>query len=45
MQQLEDNMGAAGWALNAEQMEKLNSASQPQIVYPYEHVEGAKKRR
>ena len=45
MQQLEDNMGACGWALNAEQMQVLNTASQPQIVYPYEHVEGAKKRR
>jgi aryl-alcohol dehydrogenase-like predicted oxidoreductase len=45
MQQLEDNMGACGWALDDAQMEKLNTASQPQIVYPYEHVEGAKKRR
>jgi aryl-alcohol dehydrogenase-like predicted oxidoreductase len=45
MQQLEDNMGACGWALTEAQMNTLNTASQPQIVYPYEHVEGAKKRR
>ncbi len=45
MQQLEDNLGAAGWALDDAQMQKLNEASEPEMVYPYSHVAGAKNRR
>jgi aryl-alcohol dehydrogenase-like predicted oxidoreductase len=36
VEQLEDNLGAAGWALNVEQMERLNKASDKQLPYPYE---------
>ena len=35
MKQLEDNLGAAGWSLSAEQMEQLNTASKTQLPYPY----------
>jgi len=45
MQQLEDNLNAAGWSLSEAQMQRLNEVSDPGLVYPYEHVEGAKNRR
>jgi aryl-alcohol dehydrogenase-like predicted oxidoreductase len=45
MQQLEDNMGSAGWTLSEEQMAKLNVASEPELVYPYEHIIRAQSRR
>ena len=45
MKQLEDNLGASGWALSAAQMEKLDAASAPEMVYPYDHISGAKNRR
>lgn len=45
MQQLEDNLGSAGWSLTAEQMDKLNTVSEPEQVYPYEHVIRARQRR
>jgi aryl-alcohol dehydrogenase-like predicted oxidoreductase len=45
MQQLEDNLGSAGWALTAEQMQKLNKASEPELVYPYDAVFNAQRRR
>jgi aryl-alcohol dehydrogenase-like predicted oxidoreductase len=35
MAHLEDNLGAAGWALSAEQMDRLNQASDVQPPYPY----------
>ena len=35
MKQLEDNLGAAGWSLSAEQMERLNTASKTHLPYPY----------
>ncbi len=45
MQQLEDNIGAAGWALDAEQMERLTSISEQEMPYPYNTVVGAAARR
>lgn len=33
---LKDNLGAVGWTLTAEQMERLNMASQKHVPYPYE---------
>jgi aryl-alcohol dehydrogenase-like predicted oxidoreductase len=35
MEQLEDNLGAAGWALSAEQLERLNRVSDKALPYPY----------
>ena len=35
MAQLEDNLGASGWALTTEQMEQLNNASDARLPYPY----------
>jgi aryl-alcohol dehydrogenase-like predicted oxidoreductase len=35
MAQLDDNLGAVGWLLNAEQMDRLNTASDKRIPYPY----------
>ncbi|MBZ0298699.1 MAG: aldo/keto reductase [Anaerolineae bacterium] len=45
MQQLEDNLGASGWALSEAQMAALNQASEPAAIYPYDHISGAKNRR
>lgn len=36
VEQLEDNLGATGWSLNPEQMERLNKASDKRLPYPYE---------
>ena len=36
MQQLEDNLGATGWKLSPEQVDKLNRASAVQAPYPYD---------
>ena len=36
MQQLEDNLGAAGWTLTPEQVDKLDRASEVQAPYPYD---------
>lgn len=35
LKHLEDNLGASGWALSPEMMDKLNAASQMELVYPY----------
>ncbi|HLF88253.1 MAG TPA: aldo/keto reductase, partial [Anaerolineales bacterium] len=35
MAHLEDNLGAAGWALSDEQMKRLNQASATPLPYPY----------
>lgn len=45
MQQLEDNLGAAGWSLDETQMQRLDDVSAPPLVYPYEHVIRAYQRR
>jgi len=36
IEQLEANLGAAGWSLSAEQMERLNAASDLYVSYPYD---------
>jgi aryl-alcohol dehydrogenase-like predicted oxidoreductase len=35
MEQLEDNLGAAGWTLDDKQLQRLNEASEPPTIYPY----------
>jgi aryl-alcohol dehydrogenase-like predicted oxidoreductase len=35
--QLKENLGAVGWSLDAGQMERLDSASEVQPIYPYWH--------
>jgi aryl-alcohol dehydrogenase-like predicted oxidoreductase len=36
-QQLRENLGAAGWGLSAEQVARLNAASDTRVAYPYWH--------
>ena len=36
-QQLRDNLAAASFVLTAEQVARLDEASQPQVAYPYWH--------
>ena len=43
MQQLEDNLGASGWALSSEQMERLNTASANPAPYPHDFIEDARR--
>jgi aryl-alcohol dehydrogenase-like predicted oxidoreductase len=38
MEHLEDNLGASGWALRADQMARLTEASDKPLPYPYDHV-------
>ena len=38
MEQLEDNLGAAGWELNEEQVARLSEASAIEDVYPYRFI-------
>lgn len=45
MEQLEDNLGAADWALDAEQMERLNLVSALELPYPYSVLQDMGKRR
>ena len=45
MQQLEDNLGASGWELSAEQLEKLGAASVQPAPYPHDFIADAQKRR
>jgi aryl-alcohol dehydrogenase-like predicted oxidoreductase len=33
---LEDNLGAAGWRLDADQMSRLDAASERRLEYPYD---------
>jgi len=45
MKQFDDNMSAADWALNEEQMKRLNTVSTPpEVYYPYGFIEGAKRK-
>jgi aryl-alcohol dehydrogenase-like predicted oxidoreductase len=37
--QLKDNLGAVGWSLTSEQMERLNTVSQKRLPYPYQLLE------
>jgi aryl-alcohol dehydrogenase-like predicted oxidoreductase len=45
LEQLEANLGAAGWQLDERTMEHLNRASAVETPYPYEHIERAQARR
>lgn len=42
---LESNLGAAGWALSAEQMTRLTQVSEPALPYPYDFITNAARRR
>jgi aryl-alcohol dehydrogenase-like predicted oxidoreductase len=39
-EQLRQNLGAVGWSLGAEQMAKLDAASETRPIYPYWHQRG-----
>jgi aryl-alcohol dehydrogenase-like predicted oxidoreductase len=38
LDQLETNLGASGWALNTEQLARLDRASQLELPYPYNFI-------
>lgn len=38
LEQLEVNLGASGWALDAEQIVRLNRVSQTKLPYPYDFI-------
>ena len=42
--QLVDNLGAVGWELSAEHIQRLDDASTLQRIYPYWHQQGYKER-
>jgi aryl-alcohol dehydrogenase-like predicted oxidoreductase len=41
--QLKDNLGAVGWNLSAEQVARLDRASERETIYPYWHQRGFKR--
>jgi aryl-alcohol dehydrogenase-like predicted oxidoreductase len=43
--QLDDNLGATGWSLTDEQMDRLTAASDTRLPYPYELLSQARFRR
>jgi aryl-alcohol dehydrogenase-like predicted oxidoreductase len=43
LEQLEDNIGASGWQLTAEQVEELSEASALEDVYPYRFIRNAQR--
>lgn len=43
MEQLEDNLGAVGWSLSAEQTARLNDASSKRLPYPYSFIANARR--
>jgi aryl-alcohol dehydrogenase-like predicted oxidoreductase len=43
-QQLKDNLGATGWALSADQVSRLDSASKADPIYPYWYQAGSPER-
>jgi aryl-alcohol dehydrogenase-like predicted oxidoreductase len=45
MDQLQDNLGAAGWDLSKDQMERLNRASDIQLPSPYGEISRGQRRR
>jgi len=38
-EQLETNLGSAGWELTSEQVRKLDTASEPELPYPYDFIQ------
>ena len=45
IEQLESNLGASGWSLSDEQIDRLNQASELPLPYPYEQIARAQQRR
>ncbi|MEW6045318.1 MAG: aldo/keto reductase [Bacillota bacterium] len=45
LQQLEDNLAAAGWRLERALVEKLDQASDVELPYPYDFIADASRRR
>ncbi len=45
LEQLETNLGSAGWQLDEHAMERLERASAIEMPYPYEQIERAQARR
>ncbi len=45
LEQLENNLGASGWALSSDQMATLETASLPDLPYPYDFIRDAQQRR
>jgi aryl-alcohol dehydrogenase-like predicted oxidoreductase len=45
LEQLESNLGAAGWSLSDEHMTRLTQASDQPLPYPYNLITGAQQRR
>ncbi|GAB4566682.1 MAG: hypothetical protein Kow0047_18260 [Anaerolineae bacterium] len=45
MEQLETNLGATGWSLTEEQMQRLDEASAVSLPYPYEFIQRGQQRR
>lgn len=43
--QLDDNMGASGWSLDDEQMERLTVAGDRPLPYPHAYLTGSPRRR
>ena len=43
MGQLEDNLGAAGWELDDDQVRRLSEASAPEDTYPYRFIRNAQR--
>lgn len=45
MAQLDDNLGASGWTLSAEQLQRLNTASANPALYPHDFTADAQQHR
>ncbi len=45
MEQLDDNLGAADWQLDPEQVQQFNEASALEDIYPYNFIENAQAAR
>jgi len=45
LEHLDDNLGATGWTLSAEQMARLTQVSEPALPYPYDVITSAAQRR
>jgi aryl-alcohol dehydrogenase-like predicted oxidoreductase len=43
MDQLEDNLGAAGWRLAEDQVDELSEASALEDIYPYRFIRDAQR--
>jgi aryl-alcohol dehydrogenase-like predicted oxidoreductase len=39
VEQLEDNLGATGWQLSEEQVQRLSETSAPEDIYPYRFIQ------